>query len=336
VQQPGGNPPGNQENDPMKAAYYHRHGDVDVLQLGELPVPDIEADEVLVQVIAAGVNPIDRRLRGGELTEYISRTFPVVPGWDLAGRIVRVGDAVEGWQVGDEVVGLAFTWSIQHGTNAEFAPIKASAIAAKPANLSFDQCGALPLVSLTAWQALAEFGGLQPGQSVLIQAGAGGLGSVAIPIAKHLGAVVYTTCSGANAAYVRERGADHVIDYREADYVAELQRLEPDGLDLVLESLLSDATTEAAIRLVKPGGVVVYMNNEPPDMPEIEARAIRTQFLHHRPDGQQLAQIMALYADGTLPPPQVQVLPLEQVREAHRLSEAGRTRGKLVLRIQEP
>lgn len=320
----------------MKAAYYLEHGEPDVLRVGELPVPDIEPDEVLVRVVAAGVNPIDRRLRAGELSEYISRTFPVVPGWDLAGTIVRVGSAVDGWEVGDEVVGLAFTWSIQHGTNAEFAPVKASAIAAKPSSLSFDEAGALPLVSLTAWQALAEFGDVQPGQRVLIQAGAGGLGSAAIPIAKYLGAVVYTTCSAENADYVRARGADHVIDYRSSDYVAELERLEPEGLDLVLESLLSDATTEAAIRLVKPGGVVVYMNNEPPDMPEIAANRIRTEFLHHRPDGQQLAHLMALYEAGDLPLPQVRVMPLAQVREAHEGSEAGHTRGKVVLHIQEP
>ena len=189
----------------MKAAYYTAHGGPDVLQVGELPIPEPADDEVLVQVAAAGVNPIDRRLRSGELTEYISRTFPVTPGWDLAGRIVKTGSDVTGWKVGDEVVGLAFTWSIQHGTNAEFAPVKAASIAAKPHKLSFDQAAALPLVSLTAWQALAEFGNLQAGQTVLIQAGAGGLGSVAIPIAKHLGATVYTSCSSENADYVRGR-----------------------------------------------------------------------------------------------------------------------------------
>lgn len=320
----------------MKAAYYQKHGGPEVLQVGELRVPEPAPDEVLVQVIAAGINPIDRRLRGGELTEYISRTFPVVPGWDLAGRIAQVGSAVQGWKAGDEVVGLAFTWSIQHGTNAEFATVKAESISAKPRALSFDMAGALPLVSLTAWQALAEFGEVKPGQKLLIQAGAGGLGSAAIPIAKHLGAIVYTTCSAANADYVRALGADYVIDYRSTDYVAELTRREPGGLDLVLEALLSDATTEAAIRLVRPGGVVVYMNNEPPDMPEIAKNNIRTEFLHHRPDGEQLAHLMSLYANGTLPLPELRVFPLEQVREAHELSEAGRTRGKLVLHIQDP
>jgi NADPH2:quinone reductase len=319
----------------MKAAYYQTHGGPDVLQVGELPVPEPAGDEVLVQVAAAGVNPIDRRLRAGELTEYITRTFPVTPGWDLAGRIIKIGPDVSGWKVGDDVVGLAFTWSIQHGTNAEFAPVKADSIAAKPKNLSFDEAGALPLVSLTAWQALVEFGNLQAGQTVLIQAGAGGLGSVAIPIAKHLGATVYTTCSGKNADYVRGRGADHVIDYTTSDYVSFLNEKEPDGLDMVLESLLSDATTEAAIRLVKPGGTVAYMNNEPPDMPEIEANNIKTEFLHHRPDGESLAHLMSLYGNGTIPAPRLQAIPLDQVREAHQLSEGGHTRGKLVLHIQD-
>lgn len=319
----------------MKAAYYEQHGSPDVLKIGELPVPEPGPDEVLVQVGSAGVNPIDRRLRGGELTEYISRTFPVVPGWDLAGRIVGVGQDVAGWSEGDEVVGLAFTWSIQHGTNAEFAPVKAESIAKKPEGLTFDEAGALPLVSLTAWQSLAEFGDLQPGQTVLIQAGAGGLGSVAIPIAKHLGATVYTTCSSANVDYVRERGADHVIDYKTEDYVKVINELEPDGLDMVLESLLSDETTEAAIRLVKPGGAVVYMNNEPPEMPEIEQNNIRTLFLHHRPDGEQLAQLMKLYEAGSIPPPRLQVMPLDEVRAAHEQSEGGHTQGKVVLHIQD-
>ena len=298
-------------------------------------MPSPSDDEVLIQVGAAGVNPIDRRLRGGELQEYITRTFPVVPGWDLAGRIVKVGADVSEWAEGDDVVGLACTWSIQNGTNAEYAPVKAASIAAKPKSLSYDEAGALPLVSLTAWQSLSEFGNLQPGQSVLIQAGAGGLGSVAIPMAKHLGARVYTTASGRNAGYVRERGADHVIDYTTSDYVSVLNELEPDGLDLVLELLLSDATTEAAIRLVKPGGTVVYMNNEPPKMREITEKNIKTEFIHHRPDGQMLAELMALYENGTIPLPRLQVMQLDNVQEAHRQSESGHTQGKVVLHIQD-
>jgi NADPH2:quinone reductase len=319
----------------VRAVYYESHGDPDVLQLGDLPVPKPAPNQVLVQIAAAGVNPIDRRLRDGELQEYITRTFPVVPGWDLAGRIVEVGNEVTDWHVGDEVLGLAFTWSIQHGSYAEYTPIDASALAAKPTNLSFTEAAALPLVSLTAWQSLTEFGELQRGQTAFIQAGAGGLGSVAIPMAKHLGATVYTTARQDNAEYLHGRGADHIIDYKSVDYETVIREREPEGVDLVLESLLGEGVAEAAIRLAKTGGVVVYMNNEPPEIPDIAERQIKTEFLHHRADGQMLAELVALYRDGLLPLPQIEVLPLEAAVDAHRRSESKRTRGKLVLVVQD-
>jgi len=319
----------------MKAVYYTKHGSAEVLQLGDLPVPPVGADEVLVQIAAAGVNPIDRRLRAGELQEYISRTFPVVPGWDFSGRIARIGEAVTDYQVGDEVVGLAFTWSIQHGTNAEYAPVKVSSLTRKPANLSFEEAASLPLVCLTAWQSLVEFGQLSSGQSVLIHAGAGGLGSVAIPIAKHLGAKVYTTTSSKNHDYVSSLGADIIIDYHAEEYAKVLQEMEPGGVDVILQSLLDDEISEQSIHLVKDGGAVAYMNNEPPSMPEIESRRIRAEFLHHRPDGETLGNMMSLFSLSTLPLPRIQVLGLEDAVEAHRSSEAARTSGKLVLKIQD-
>ncbi len=319
----------------MKAVFYQNHGGPEVLQIGELPTPEPGADQVLVQIAAAAVNPIDRRLRAGELQEYITRTFPVIPGWDLAGRIVKVGENVTDWNVGDEVIGLAFTWSIQHGSYAEYVPIDASAIAAKPANIPFLEAAALPLVSLTAWQSLSEFAELKPGQTVLIQAGAGGLGSVAIPMAKHLGATVYTTASQQNTDYVRSLGADHVIDYRNEDYERVIRELEPEGVDVVLESLLGNGTAEAAIRLVKTGGVVAYMNNEPPEMPDIAERNIKTEFIHHRPDGKMLAELAKLFGSGALKIPRTQVMPLDAAEQAHRQSEGGHTQGKVVLKIQE-
>lgn len=317
----------------MKAIFYQQHGNADVLEVGELATPPITDEQVLVEVVATSVNPIDRRLRSGELQEYISRTFPVIPGWDLAGRIAKVGSKVSQWQVGDEVLGLAFTWAIQHGSYAEYIPIDANAITAKPASISFEEAAALPLVSLTAWQALHEFGKLKPGQTVFIQAGAGGVGSVGIPMAKHLGAKVYTTTSAANIDYVKSLGADVVINYREEDYQARLAELEPDGIDLVLESLLGDGIAEAAIKLAKTGGAVAYMNNEPPAMAEIEQRNIKAEFLHHRPDGEMLRELVGLYESGALKVPEITVRPLEEAQDAHRQSELGHTRGKIVLAV---
>ena len=276
----------------------------------------------------------DRRLRAGELTEYIERTFPVVPGWDLAGRITAVGDKVKGWQVGDEVSGLAFTWSIQHGTYAEFAPVNASSIAAKPKSLSFVQAAALPLVSLTAWQSLAEFAALKPGQSVLIEAGAGGVGSVAISMAKHLGATVYTTASAKNADYVRKLGADYVIDYTQENYVDVIRQREPNGIDAVLAAILDEQNIGAALELVKPGGTVAYMNNEPPESNLIAEKNIKTEFIHHRPDGESLGELLTLFDAGKLQVPDITTMPLEQAVDAQKQSESGRTRGKLVLEIQ--
>ena len=317
----------------MKAIFYEQHGAADVLQVGERPTPEPQDHEVLVEVVATSVNPIDRRLRSGELQEYITRTFPVVPGWDLAGRIVKVGAEVTEWQVGDEVLGLAFTWSIQHGSYAEYCPIDAASITHKPTSISFEQAAALPLVSLTAWQALSEFGQLQSGQSVFIQAGAGGVGSVAIPMAKHLGAKVYTTTSAKNSDYVKSLGADVVIDYNTEDYESVLRQQEPAGVDLVLEALLGNGTAEAAIRLAKDGGRVAYMNNEPPEMDDITKRNITAEFLHHRPDGDMLRELVGLYQSGEITLPKIQVRPLEEALDAHLESERGHTQGKVVLRI---
>jgi NADPH2:quinone reductase len=319
----------------MRAVYYEQFGGADVLKIGDLPIPDCASDEVLVKVAAAGVNPIDRRLRNGELQEFFKREWPIIPGWDVAGRIVKVGRAVSGWQVGDDIAGLAFVWTLHHGTYAELVPIKAVAIARKPPELSFEQAAALPLVNLTAWESLAEYAELKSGQTVLIQAGAGGVGSAAISIARHLGARIYTTTRAANFDYVRSRGADHPIDYTCENYVEVIRSREPGGLDCVLESLTGDVVIESAVKLVKSRGTVVYLNNEPPDLPEIAQRRIKTKFLHHRPDGESLGRLLHLYQHGKLALPPIEVLPLDAAADAHRRSESWRTRGKLVLKVQD-
>lgn len=317
----------------MKAVYYEEFGTPEVLKVGQRPVPEPGPGQVLVETAAAAVNPIDRRLRSGELQDFFEREFPIIPGWDIAGRIAKAGPDVNDWQVGDPVVALAFTWFLHHGTYAEYALVNVDALARKPDVLSFTQAASLPLVSLTAWQSLVEFSGLKAGQSVLIQAGAGGLGSAAIPIAKHLGAKVYTTASASNHAYVKERGADHAIDYRTEDYGEVLRAAEPEGVDVVLESLEDPVSIEKAIHLVKPGGAVAYMNNEPPEIPGIREKGINTAFFHHRADGAMLGDLMTLYSDGTLPLPRIETIALDDAVEAHRRSESWQTDGKLVFDI---
>ena len=319
----------------MQAIFYKNFGNPDVLQLGTLPKPKINEDEVLVQVGAAGVNPIDRRLRNGELQDFFQRQWPIIPGWDVAGRIVEIGTAVKDWKIGDDIVGLAFTWFLHHGSYAEYVPVKAASIALKPKCFSFTQAAALPLVSLTAWESLYEYVELKSGQSVLIHAGAGGLGSAAISIAKYLGATIYTTTRNKNFDYVRDRGADHLIDYTETDYFAYIQQHEPHGVDAVLESLGTEPHIENAIKLVKPNGTVPYMNNEPPEMVEIKEKNIKTKFLHHRPDGKNLAILMDLYEKNKLSLPEINVMPLEAASKAHRMSESRQTRGKITLKVQD-
>ena len=189
----------------MKAVYYEAFGDAGVLKLGSLPTPTPGPGQVLVQIAATSVNPIDRRLRAGELQSFFKTTFPIIPGWDLAGRITALGPEVVGWEVGEAVAGLAFDWTLQHGTYAEFVPVSVNSICRIPNDMTFIQAAALPLVSLTAWQAIVEEAELMRGQSVFIQAGAGGVGSVAISIARQIGAKIYTTTRSRNFEYVRER-----------------------------------------------------------------------------------------------------------------------------------
>ncbi|PCI46075.1 MAG: NADPH:quinone reductase [Alphaproteobacteria bacterium] len=317
----------------MRAVYYEEFGSADVLKTGNMPEPDLKPGQVLVRIAAAAVNPIDRRLRAGELSDFFQRQWPIIPGWDFSGRIVDRGDT--DWSIGQDVVGLAFSWFLHGGTYAEYIAVDSTAIALKPENISFIEGAAVPLVSLTAWQALVEFSNLKSGQTVLVQAGAGGLGSVAISIAKHLGAYVYTTARAHNLDYVKSRGADFVIDYTTDNYVDVISDREPDGIDVVLESLTNEAAITAAIHLVKAGGAVPYMNNPPPDMAEIKAKNIKTEFLHNRPDGQILNEIMMLYAEKKLQIPQIETLALKDAAEAHRRSESGQTRGKIVLHIQD-
>ena len=318
------------------------------LHEADVPEPVVGEHDVLVRVDAAGLNQLDERIRAGEFKQILPYRLPLILGNDLAGTVIRVGAKVRGFKPGDEVYARPDKDRI--GTFAERIAVAEADLALKPASISMEEAGSLPLVALTAWQALVERGNLQPGQKVLIHAGAGGVGSIAIQLAKHLGATVATTASGSNADFVRELGADTVIDYRTQDFEQLL-----DGYDLVLDSLGGE-NLEKSLRVLKPGGKAIGIAG-PPDPsfareiglnPLLRlaitglSSKIRTQakklgvsyeFLFMRASGDQLRQITALVDQGVLRPVVGKVFDFAQTPQAMQSIAKGGIRGKGVVTV---
>ncbi|MFD5403233.1 NADP-dependent oxidoreductase [Streptomyces griseorubiginosus] len=316
------------------------------LQEADVPEPTVGEHDVLVRVEAAGLNPLDEKIRAGEFKQILPYKLPLILGNDVAGTVIGVGAAVRGFKPGDEVYARPAADRI--GTFAERIAVAEGDVALKPASISMDEAGSLPLVALTAWQALVERGRVRPGQKVLVHAGAGGVGSIAIQLAAHLGAHVATTASASNADFVRALGADTVIDYRTQDFEQLLT-----GYDLVLDSLGGE-TLEKSLRVLKPGGKVIGIAGPPDPAFAREAglnpllrlavtalsRKIRKQakklgvtyeFLFMHASGDQLRQITALIDQGVVRPVVGKVFPFDQIPHALRsLSQAG-IRGKAVI-----
>ncbi|MGN8244087.1 NADP-dependent oxidoreductase [Cellulomonas soli] len=312
----------------------------------DVPEPTVGPHDVLVSVQAAGLNHLDEKLRVGEFKSVLPYRTPLVLGHDLAGTVLGVGAQVRGFQPGDQVYGRPRDGRI--GTLAERIAVDESDLAPLPAALTVDQAGGLPLVALTAWQAMVEVGGLEAGQKVLIHAGAGAVGSLAIQLAKHLGAHVATTASGDGIDLARELGADVVIDYRTQDFAAELT-----GYDLVLDSLGGDNLSRS-LRVLARGGTAIGIAG-PPEPTYARAAGLNPvlrlaisalsskvrrqakrlgvtyRFLFMHASGDQLRQISALLESGTLRPLPVEVFPADQAPRALDALAAGRLRGKAVI-----
>lgn len=315
----------------MKAVRYSRFGGPEVLEYCETPTPATASGELLVRVRACGVNPIDWKVRDGLFDGFFPYTFPITPCWDVAGEVAAMGEDVVGFEVGDRVFADCRTEVVQTGALVEYLAFPATAFAKIPDRISFSDAAALPSCALTAWEGLCGSGTVNSGDMVLIHAGAGGVGSIAIPLAKHLGATVITTASAANTAYCVERGADHVIDYRNADVVAEVEKIAPSGLDLVLNALGMDAEQDA-YGLLKKGGCLVNLNHPP----NIDALAVRNQsgtFLNVMPDESALSKIASLVETGSLPLPEVKRFPFDAAIDAIEEVKLGHTRGKLVITL---
>jgi NADPH:quinone reductase-like Zn-dependent oxidoreductase len=312
----------------------------------DVPEPVVGENDVLVRVQAAGVNQLDEKIRIGEFKAILPYRLPFTLGHDVAGTVIRVGAGVSRFKAGDEVYARPRDRRI--GTFAERIAIDESDVAVKPTTITMEEAGSLPLVALTAWQALVEIGDVRPGQKVLIHAGAGGVGSIAIQLAKHLGAEVATTASAANAEFVRLLGADLVIDYRSQDFEALLS-----GYDLVLDSLGGE-NLEKSLRILRPGGKAIGISGPPtPDFargaglnPILRlaiaglSRKIRSQakrlgvdytFLFMRASGDQLRELAELVDGEVIRPIVGRVFPFDETAAGIDSLAKGGIRGKAVI-----
>ncbi len=308
----------------MRAVQYHAYGGPEVLQIEEVSDPVAGSAEVVVELRAAGVNPFDWKLRAGYLKKFFEAQFPVTPGREGAGVITSVGDGVSGFSPGDEV--CLMLRDVKAGTCAQRVVVPATNIIAKPAGLEFVAAGGFPISGVTAWKALVEVAFVQPGQKVLIHAGAGGVGGMAIQLAKHLGAEVTTTCSAANTDYVAHLGADHVIAYDEVDFSTVLS-----GLDVVFDTVGGEVHNRS-YEVLKAGGMLVYVNAGPVE-DQAKDWGVKRQLAVVENIGPAFAAVGDLIGRGSIVPQIGRVLPLDDVRQAHELSETGHARGKIVLTL---
>jgi len=333
----------------MKAFVLDRYGKKGTLRSADMPMPSLRDDEVLVEVHAAGVNLLDAKIRNGEFKLILPYRLPLVLGHDVAGVVVKTGPQVRRFKVGDEV--YARTDDFRIGTFAEFVPVKEASLALKPGNFTMEEAASIPLVGLTAWQALVEKAGLKKGQQVFIQAGSGGVGTFAIQLARHLGATVATTTGTSNVEFVKRLGADIVVDYRKQDFEDILS-----GCDVVLNSQ-DGKTLEKSLRVLKSGGKLISISG-PPD-PEFgkaiaapgfvrlvmrllsagirrraRARGVGYSFLFMRANGGQLREITRLIEAGAIRPVIDRVFPFASTNEALAYVEAGRAKGKVVIKLK--
>lgn len=332
----------------MKAYLLDRYKQ-DALRLGDVPTPEVGDDDVLIEVHAAGLNLLDSKIRSGEFKAILPYRFPIALGHDLAGIVVRVGRNVRDFTPGDAVYSRVPDGRI--GTLAEFIAVKAADVALKPSNLTMVEAASIPLVGLTAWQALVERAGIRKGKKVLIHAGSGGVGTFAIQLARHLGATVATTASATNKDLVTSLGADVVIDYRKDAFEKAIS-----GYDVVLNSLDGE-TLEKSLDVLKPGGQIISISG-PPDVVfarqrglnvllrlairllsssirrKARARKVNYSFLFMKADGAQLREITNLLEAGTIKPVIDRVFPFNAVNEALAYIETGRARGKVVVQLR--
>lgn len=334
----------------MKAFIVKKYGKKEKLHLSDWAVPSVNENDVLVQVHSAGVNLLDSLIRNGDFKLFLPYKPSFINGHDVAGVVTKIGSRVSKFKVGDEVYSRPSDHRV--GTFAEYISINENDVALKPKNLSMEEAGSIPLVGLTAWQALIEIGKIQKRQKVFIQAGSGGVGTFAIQLAKHLGAFVATTTSSKNIELVKSLGADLIIDYKTEDFETKLK-----DYDLVLHSNRDSKILEKSLRILKSGGQLISLVGPP--TPEFattiglpwylklvtklislgakkKAKKLNTNFvfLFMRAEGRQLSEITKLIEAGIIKPVIDKVFSFEQTNEALSYVETGRSKGKVVIKVK--
>ena len=332
----------------MKAFLINKYTKED-LQLADVSVPKIKDNEVLIEIYASGLNLLDSKIKTGEFKLILPYKMPLILGHDLAGVVKEVGKNVKKYKVGDEVYSRPADFHI--GTFAEYIAVREEDLAFKPKNLSMEEASSVPLVVLTVWQALVEIGQVKKGQKVFIQAGSGGVGTIAIQLAKHLGAIVATTASTKSFDFLKELGADVLIDYKTQDFEAVLK-----DYDLVLNSQ-DNKTLEKSLNILRAGGKIISISGPPtPEFAKdinanwlvktatrflsfgIKKKAkklgVDYTFLFMRADGEQLAEMTKLIESGIIKPVLDKVFPFEETNKALEYVESGRAKGKVVVKLK--
>ena len=309
----------------MKAIVINTYGNEDVLDYIDVDRPEPKADEVLVKVHVAAVNPAAWKIRNG-FGEMFGLKLPLILGGEIAGTIEEVGVEVKNFKQGDAVYGITASGGLSGGY-AEYALAKAAAIAPKPESITFEESAAIPVAALTAWQAMFDVAHLSSGQRILIAGASGGVGSMAVQLAKAKGAFVIGTASGRNEQFVRDLGADEFVDYTRQPFEEVVK-----DMDVVFDTIGGD-TLEQAFKTLKKGGFLVSAVETPSEEKAKEFDIKVAQLLFFQPSAQQLTEINRLIEAGKLKIHVETVLPLPEVKKAHQLSQSRRTRGKIVLQI---
>ncbi|EJR54905.1 hypothetical protein IIM_01845 [Bacillus cereus VD107] len=308
----------------MKAIIIDQYGGVEELQERQVPKPVVKYNEVLIRIHATSVNPVDWKLRKGDLQEKLQFSFPITLGLDVAGVIEDIGEEVDDFEIGDTV--FTKPENVGKGSYAEYITVKSDLVAHMPNNLSFEEAASIPLAGLTAWQSLVDYAQIKENDRVLIHAGAGGVGSFAIQIAKSFDAFVATTASSKNEEFLKSIGADLIIDYKKDTFEELLS-----DFDIVLDTLGGEVQ-EKSFQIIKPGGVLVSIVHEPVH----EVKGIKSGFLWLQPSGKQLDELSSLIEAEKIKPIISKIVPFDEtgVREAHTLSESQHVRGKIVIKME--